>query len=194
MIKINISIESDSVEEAKQALWNLGSGTTVNLLPVGGEELKTPTPTPAPTPAPAEKPKATRTKAAAAEPAKPEATVVPLNADPLAANGPVTDPLANAPVNTPTADPLAGNVAAAPVTDPLAATAPTPTAPAATAQSGEVTLQTIREKIGAFGGDKKQQCKDLIATYKKADGSPCEKPSDIQEKDYVTVYDDLDYV
>ena len=185
MIKINISIEADSVEAAKEAFTQLGSGATVSAAPSGTVEA-----TPA---APVEKPK---TRARATTPVQ-EAVVIPIGdplaaapaADPLAVSAQVADPLAGA-TTTPSADPLA---ASTPVADPLAA-APaatsTPTPPAAT---GTIPLQTIRDKIGTLG-DKKQKCKDLIATYKKADGSPCERPSDIQEKDYAAVYEVLDYV
>ena len=188
MIKINIHIEADSVEEAREAFAQLGSGSAV---------ITTATPSTVEAPAPVtEKPK-TRSRAATAE--KPaEAVVVPMNtsdplastaapvADPLAAPAPVADPLASA--STPSADPLAAT--SAPVADPLASAAPAQTAAPATTS---ITLQTIREKIGTLT-DKKQQAKELIGTFKKADGTPCEKPSDIQEKDYEAVYNDLDYI
>lgn len=201
-MKINIHIEADSVEEAKNALAQLGGGTatlTTSSAPAVGETSS---------PAQIEKPKTRGSKAATAESAKPEATVVPLNA-------PAADPLASSPATgtadplgvTPAADPLAtpsAQVSAdplgapAPVSDPLATpaavTPQTTAAPATTATPDKIDISAIRAKIGALGGEKKQQCKDLIATFKKADGTPCEKPSDLQEADYQAVYDDLDYV
>ena len=184
MIKINISvlIEADSIEEAKKDFAQLRETPFESLAvatPVTGETSS---------PAPVEKPKTRATRAATVETKKEEAVVVPMNtADPLGAAPTAGDPLAGLPTTT-SADPLGTS---APVADPLASAPAETKAPVATPAT--ISLQTIREKIGTLT-DKKQQCKDLIATYKKADGTPCEKPSDLQESDYAAVYEDLDYI
>lgn len=172
-MKISITIEADSVDEAKKACGQLMINEHVYTL------------APAETPAAPkeEKPAAKTTKKAAAEPVAPPTAVAPTG-DPLSSTpAPVSDPLSSTPA-TPAADPLAATPAT-PAADPLGASAP--------AQSASVTLATIREKIGTLT-EKKQKVKDLVATYKKADGTPCEKPSDLQEKDYQDVLNDLDYV
>lgn len=176
-MKISITIEADSVDEAKKACGQLMINEHVYTL------------APAETPAAPkeEKPAAKTTKKAPAEPVAPPVTppvVTVPTGDPLSSTpAPVSDPLSSTPA-TPAADPLAATPAT-PAADPLGASAP--------AQSASVTLATIREKIGTLT-EKKQKVKDLVATYKKADGTPCEKPSDLQEKDYQDVLNDLDYV
>lgn len=78
MIKINIHIEADSVEEARSAFAQLGSAPVESLTgnaPISGETSS---------PAPVEKPKTRGSKTASAEPAKQEATVVQMTtADPM---------------------------------------------------------------------------------------------------------------
>lgn len=103
---------------------------------------------------------------------------------------PITDPLAT-PASA--ADPLSNGASVVP--DPLATTPVTRvvTAPLTSSTDKAITLQTIREKIGTLTNNK-QAVKDLVATYKKADGTACEKPSDIQEKDYEVLYDELNTI
>lgn len=190
-MKIVITIEADSAEEAKQAMTQLGGAaqgaTVVNMSP----EPQPPAP---------EKPKATRARAekpAASEmysQSNPPANTNPLDAAPAPTGNPLEtaaptagDPLAGQPT-TVSSDPLGGTSAPATV-NPLGA-AP---AQAATAPTGEITLAMIREKIGQMT-EKKQAAKDAIATFLKADGTPCEKPSDIQESDYAAVYEKLDWL
>lgn len=176
---IKIEITADSTQELQKELRQLLGAGEAPAAPAVTETTQAPAPEPEPA-----KPARTRAR-------KEETPVIPINtADPLGAAPVNADPLGSAPA--PSADPLGTS---APVADPLASApaAPTTAAPSAPAQAGPISLQTIREKIGTLT-DKKQQCKDLIATYKKADGTPCEKPSDLQESDYAAVYEDLDYI
>lgn len=118
-----------------------------------------------------DEPKPRRSKTTVKEEAPIAETPAPVVADPLAAATPVTaDPLATATVVN--ADPLA-------------------VAPAV--KQSEVSLATIREKIGSMP-EKRQQIKDLIASYKKADGTPCDRPGDVREEDYADLMDALDFI
>lgn len=174
---IKIEIVADSAEEARKEMSVL-IGTTIQssagrqtlgeTQPVQ-EESKASEP---------EKPKATRQRATTPAPVE---TPVPVQSDPLSNSAPApvqSDPLG---ASAPVADPLANS---APAADPLSTPAK---------QDTGITLQTVRDKIGTLG-DKKQQVKDLVATYKQANGQPCEKPSDLQEKDFATILADLDYI
>lgn len=165
-MKIVFNIEAESVEDLKKELETALAGfgsTPTQTKPVEDE------------------PKPRRSKTTAKEEAVPAVvaeTPAPVVSDPLAAATPIpavaTDPL--------TATPAAPVVNA----DPLAA------APPAVKQS-EVSLATIREKIGSMP-EKRQQIKDLIASYKKADGTPCDRPGDVREEDYADLMDALDFI
>lgn len=185
MIKVTINIEADSIEEAKSAMAQLGGGSAESpetmirqLMADGGVTVQ------------ADKPAATRKRATAPAivAADPLAGATPSGVDPA---NPQPDPLGAAPVVA--ADPLGATPAATgsvPPQDPLGAT---PAAAPVAKPTGEITLQMIREKIGNMT-EKKQAAKDAIATFLKVDGTPCEKPSDIQEADFAKVYEKLDWL
>jgi hypothetical protein len=188
-MKINVSIEANSVEEAQAAFAALAGNS--NLVPLSGEtnlgSLKALTEEgllvygaaeaqPLTTKEP-EKPKNSRSKPKEAVQADPLASAPAVQAEPVAS----VDPLGAAP----TTDPL--GVAPVVQSDPLAASTP------ATA-TGDITFEQVRAKIGEVATHSRPKVMALVATYKKADGTPCERPSDLQEKDYAVIYADLDYV
>jgi hypothetical protein len=183
-MKINVSIEANSVEEAQAAFAVLLAGgapaepivTTLQISPEP-EPVKE-----------QEKPKASRTKPKEAVQADPLASA-PV-AEPVTST-PAVDPLALTPA--PTADPLADTITTAPTADPLADTITTAD-PLQSTGSTDVTFETLRAKIGKIAETDRVKVVALIQTFKKADGTPCERPSDLQEKDYATVYTDLDYI
>lgn len=163
-MKIVFNIEAESVEDLKKELETALAG-------FGAPSTQT---------KPAEdEPKPRKSKTTAKEEAVPavvaetpiaETPAPVVKADPLAATPAPADPLATAPVVN--ADPLA----AAPAVN-----------------QSEVSLATIREKIGSMP-EKRQQIKDLIASYKKADGTPCDRPGDVREEDYADLMDALDFI
>jgi len=182
-MKINVSIEANSVEEAQAAFAALAGNAVsteaikeavvVQLEPAKEPEKEV------------EKPRTSRSKPKEAVQADPLASAPAVQADPLGASTPEVqaDPLAAAPTSA--GDPMAG----LPVTtsaDPLAATTP--------AATGDITFEQVRAKIGEVATHSRPKVMALVATYKKADGTPCERPSDLQEKDYAVIYADLDYV
>lgn len=181
-MKINVSIEANSVEEAQAAFAALAGNAVsteavneavvVQLEPVKEQEKEP------------EKPRTSRSKPKEAVQADPLASTPAVQADPLGASTPEVqaDPLAAAPTSA--GDPMAG----LPVTtsaDPLAASVPA---------TGDITFEQVRAKIGEVATHSRPKVMALVATYKKADGTPCERPSDLQEKDYAVIYTDLDYV
>jgi len=176
-MKINVSIEANSVEEAQAAFAALAGNVVstegikeavvVQLEPVKEQEKEP------------EKPKTSRSKPKEAVQTDPLASAPAVQAEPVAS----VDPLGTAPA--PTADPLAAATPAP--SDPLAAA----TTPAAT---GELTFEQVRAKIGQVATNRRPEVMALVASYKKADGTPCERPSDLQEKDYAIIYADLDFV
>lgn len=182
-MKINVSIEANSVEEAQAAFAALAGNAVsteaikeavvVQLEPAKEPEKEV------------EKPKASRSKPKEVVQADPLAAAPVVQADPLGASTPEVqaDPLAAAPTSA--GDPMAG----LPVTtsaDPLATTTP--------AATGDITFEQVRAKIGQVATSRRPEVMALVSTYKKADGTPCERPSDLQEKDYAVIFADLDYV
>lgn len=180
-MKINVSIEANSVEEAQAAFAALSGGgqiiaATTESFAVSPEPIKEPEKE-------VEKPKTSRRKPKEVVQVDPLASAPAVQVDPLGAAPVNGDPLAAA--LTSAGDPMAG----LPVTtsaDPLAAT----TAPA----TGDITFEQVRAKIGEVATHSRPKVMALVATYKKADGTPCERPSDLQQKDYADIYADLDYV
>lgn len=182
-MKINVSIEANSVEEAQAAFAALAGNSnlaqlqapyikefctegvteTIEVQPIVSKEP--------------EKPRTSRSK--------PKETVQadPLASAPAVQAEPVVDPLGAAPAVQ--ADPLATSTPAVQA-DPLAATTPGAT--------GDITFEQVRAKIGQVATSRRPEVMALVATYKKADGTPCERPSDLQEKDYAVIFADLDYV
>jgi hypothetical protein len=173
-MKINVSIEANSVEEAQAAFAALAGNAVstdavkeavvVQLEPVKEQEKEP------------EKPKASRSKPKEAVQADPLAAAPAVQAEP------VVDPLAL--TSAPSSEPLAASTPAVQA-DPLAASTPA---------AGDVTFEQVRAKIGEVATHSRPKVMALVATYKKADGTPCERPSDLQEKDYAVIYTDLDYV
>lgn len=165
-MKINVSIEANSVEEAQAAFAALAGNApveaVVRTIEVSPEPVKE-----------QEKPKASRNKPKETVQADPLASAPAVQADPLAATTPVNG------------DPLAASTPAV-QTDPLAASTP--------AATGDITFEQVRAKIGEVATHSRPKVMALVATFKKADGTPCERPSDLQEKDYAVIYADLDYV
>lgn len=163
-MKIVFNIEAESVEDLKKELETALAGFGA---------------TPTQTKPVEDEPKPRRSRTTAKEEAVPSVVA--------------ETPIAETPAPVVKADPLAGTPA--PV-DPLA-TAPVvnadPLAAAPAVKQSEVSLATIREKIGSMP-EKRQQIKDLIASYKKTDGTPCDRPGDVREEDYADLMDALDFI
>lgn len=179
-MKIIVNIEASSVEEAQAAFHQLAGLPSQNTVLTVSPDLAIPAPVEEKQPE--KKTRATKKEAdplasaPAADPISPASDpLAPTTGDPLSTPAPITtgDPL-SAPATS--ADPLASN----PVTE-------------MPVSIGEISLSDVRAKISTLG-EKKQQVKDLVATYKKADGTACEKPSDLQEKDYADILNDLDFI
>ena len=173
-MKIVFNIEAESVEDLKKELETAlaGFGTPPTQTKPAEDEPK---------------PRKSRTTAK-------EEAVPPVVAETPIAETPIAEtPIAETPAPVVKADPLAATPAPA---DPLA-TSPVvnadPLAAAPAVKQSEVSLATIREKIGSMP-EKRQQIKDLIASYKKADGAPCDRPGDVREEDYADLMDALDFI
>lgn len=194
IMNIEVKITANSKEEWEEAVSILIAGVPVtdklNVTTYTHPELVPETATPE---------KKTRSKAKAIEESpvqeEPARVVTPSVADPLAATPQtVVDPLAASPVVQIAVDPLAvtpqpAQVSVTPQPAPVAAT-PQPTQ---AAQPAEITLATIREKIGTMA-DKREKVKDLMTKYQKADGNTCERPPDLQPKDYASFYEALEWL
>jgi hypothetical protein len=182
-MKINVSIEANSVEEAQAAFAALAGNAVsteaikeavvVQLEPAKEPEKEV------------EKPKASRSKPKEAVQADPLGATPAVQAEPVASADPLagtTSPAAHT-GNAVVVDPLGATPAVQ--ADPLATTAPA---------TGDITFEQVRAKIGEVATHSRPKVMALVATYKKADGTPCERPSDLQENDYAVIYTDLDYV
>lgn len=173
-MKINVSIEANSVEEAQAAFAALAGNApveaVVRTIEVSPEPVKE-----------QEKAKTSRSKPKEAVRADPLAAAPAVQVEPVAS----VDPLGASPAAS--TDPLAATAPVAAVqADPLAADTP--------AATGDITFEQVRAKIGEVATHSRPKVMALVATYKKADGTPCERPSDLQQKDYADIYADLDYV
>lgn len=176
-MKINVSIEANSVEEAQAAFAALSGGgqiiaATTESFAVSPEPAKEPEKE-------VEKPRASRNRPKETVLADPLASAPAVRAEPVAS----VDPLALTAAPT-SVDPLGATPVV--VSDPLAASTP--------AATGDITFEQVRAKIGEVATHSRPKVMALVATFKKADGTPCERPSDLQEKDYAVIYADLDYV
>lgn len=212
---IEIKITANTPEEARKTMLDLiGGDPTVALAAEINKDVSANNfvqhlvqegglpPAPQTEAKPATRSRAKQTPPATLGDTRPEGTLTDPNppltvpsADPLATNGtpaPSADPLSGTPA-PPSNDPLTGTPA--PSSDPLTGTPPpaVPVTTSATTNGTPITLQSVREKIGSLV-DYKAQVKSVLSSFKKPDGTACEKPSDLQEKDYGFIMDELNAI
>ncbi len=109
-------------------------------------------------------------------------------------NTPTPTPTPSAPAtSTGPVDPFAKPaVAITPAPSQPVQTQPDPTSNGSPVIPGTpITYENLKHKVAKMP-DKRSKVRDAIKNYKKADGSPCISPSDLQEKDFEAFYVALD--